>query len=352
MLIPEAPRLFLKTNELVKYISLKNFYKNNNEISSNQKKKENCPNGVLNIDKPKGINANEIVKKVRTIIGIQKIFPVGSYGTEIDGCFLLCIGKACCLINMAHYFSSEFVGIIKIPSLLNLKTFVLNSMVKNLKGVFFHTTYYKIIKRQIRIKNIFFCSLLEYKKKKKTGLFKFSGDTNTDFHLINKLLSKLVGQKNIVREIRRISVGPLNEEDLVVNIHDLLNFQWFSNGCNNHYFLKNSILPLKVLLNTFRRIVIKKSCINSICYGSKLHSQGFLFVEKYIEKGEMIILTSLSGEPVALGKSRINSSNALKNCFEEFVTICSVIMQRNIYPKQWGVGFFGCKKKILFSTGL
>mmetsp|Transcript_41319 Transcript_41319/g.94127 ORF Transcript_41319/g.94127 Transcript_41319/m.94127 type:complete len:167 (-) Transcript_41319:555-1055(-) len=166
------------------------------------------------------------------------------------------------------------------------------------------------------------------------------------------MLSKLVGQRNIVREIRRISVGPLREEDLVVNIHDLLNFQWFSSGCNNQTFLKNSILPLKILLNNFRRIVIKKSCINSICYGAKLHSQGILFIEKYIEKGEMVILISSSGQPVALGKSRINSSNALKNCFEEIVKICSVIMPRNIYPKQWGMGFFGCKRNILFSTGL
>ena len=352
MLTSEAPRLFLKTNVIVKYISLKSFYKNNNEISYNQKKKEDYPNGLLNIDKPRGLNVNTIIKKVRSIFGIKKIYPVGSYGTEIGGCLLLCIGKACCLKNMALYFSSEFIGIIKIPSLLNLKTFVINSMVNDLKGLFFHTTYYNVIKRQIRIKNIFFCSLLEYIKKKKTGLFKFSGDSSTDFQLINKFLSKLVGQKNIVREIRRISMGPLKEEDLIINIHDLLNFLWFSNGCKNHYFVKNSILPLKVLLNTFRRIIIKKSCINSICYGSKLHFQGFLFIEKYIEKGEMILLTSLLGEPVALGKSRINSSNALKNCFEEIVTICSVIMQRNIYPKQWGVGFFGCKKKILFSTGL
>jgi len=55
-------------------------------------------------------------------------------------------------------------------------------------------------------------------------------------------------------------------------------------------YLRRTIRPLEVLLTSFKRIVVKDSAVNAICYGAKLMLPGLLRFESGIDVGDEVVL--------------------------------------------------------------
>lgn len=55
------------------------------------------------------------------------------------------------------------------------------------------------------------------------------------------------------------------------------------------------IKPLEVLLTSYKRIVVKDSAVNAICYGAKLMIPGLLRYESGITSGEEVVLMTTKG---------------------------------------------------------
>ena len=52
------------------------------------------PNGVLLVDKPKGITSFDVVRKLRRIFKIKKIGHTGTLDPMATGLMLVCLGQA------------------------------------------------------------------------------------------------------------------------------------------------------------------------------------------------------------------------------------------------------------------
>lgn len=65
-------------------------------------------------------------------------------------------------------------------------------------------------------------------------------------------------------------------------------------------YLRRVIRPLESLLTTYKRIVVKDSAVNAICYGAKLMIPGLLRYEDGIELNEEVVLMTTKGEAIAL----------------------------------------------------
>ena len=48
-------------------------------------------------------------------------------------------------------------------------------------------------------------------------------------------------------------------------------------------YLRRAIMPLEAVLTTYKRVVVKDSAVNAICYGAKLMIPGLLRYENGIE---------------------------------------------------------------------
>ena len=48
-------------------------------------------------------------------------------------------------------------------------------------------------------------------------------------------------------------------------------------------YLRRAIMPLEAVLTTYKRLVVKDSAVNAICYGAKLMIPGLLRYENGIE---------------------------------------------------------------------
>lgn len=77
----------------------------------------------------------------------------------------------------------------------------------------------------------------------------------------------------------------MTENDHLVTMHDLLDAQWRFENYKDETYLRRVVLPLEVMLTNLKRIVIKDSSINAICYGAKLMIPGILRYDNDINVG-------------------------------------------------------------------
>jgi H/ACA ribonucleoprotein complex subunit 4 len=68
------------------------------------------------------------------------------------------------------------------------------------------------------------------------------------------------------------------------------------------------IKPLELLLIGHKRIVVKDSAVNAICYGAKMMLPGLLRFADGIEVGDEVVLMTTKGEAVALAIAQMTTS--------------------------------------------
>lgn len=64
-------------------------------------------------------------------------------------------------------------------------------------------------------------------------------------------------------------------------------------------------MPLEILLVNFKRVIVKDSAINAICYGAKLMIPGLLRYEGGIDVEDEVVIMTTKGEAVAVGIAQV-----------------------------------------------
>ena len=84
--------------------------------------------------------------------------------------------------------------------------------------------------------------------------------------------------------------GIMGEADNMVTLHDVLDAQWTYDNHKDEAYLRRVIMPLEALLTNYKRLVVKDSAINAVCYGAKLMIPGLLRFENGIEVDEEVVI--------------------------------------------------------------
>ena len=109
--------------------------------------------------------------------------------------------------------------------------------------------------------------------------------------------------------------------------------------------------PLEALLTKHKRIIMKDSAVNAICYGAKILLPGVLRYEDNIEMGEEIVVCTTKGEAICLALAQMTTST-MASCDHGVVAkIKRVVMERDLYPKKWGLGPKATIKKDMIKAG-
>ncbi len=97
--------------------------------------------------------------------------------------------------------------------------------------------------------------------------------------------------------------------------------------------------------------MLKDSAVNAVCYGAKLMLPGLLRFANGIEVNEEVVLMTTKGEAVATGIAQMTTAD-MANCDHGVVAkIKRVIMDRDTYPRRWGLGPRAQQKKQLIAEG-
>jgi len=164
-------------------------------------------------------------------------------------------------------------------------------------------------------------------------------------------LGLLLGVGAHMQELRRVRSGILTEKDHMVTMHDVLDAQWQYENNKDESYLRHVIKPLELLLTNYKRIVVKDSAVNAICYGAKLMLPGLLRYEDGIENGDEVVLMTTKGEAIALAIAQMPASVMLTCDHGVVAKIKRVIMERDTYPRRWGLGPKAKARKALIAEG-
>ena len=89
--------------------------------------------------------------------------------------------------------------------------------------------------------------------------------------------------------------GVMSEDNgSMVTLHDVLDAQWQYDNNGDESYLRKVIQPLETLLCTYKRLVVKDSAVNAVCYGAKLMLPGLLRYDPGIEAHEEVSRKSRS----------------------------------------------------------
>jgi H/ACA ribonucleoprotein complex subunit 4 len=79
-----------------------------------------------------------------------------------------------------------------------------------------------------------------------------------------------------MQELRRVRSGICGESNNLATMHDVLDAMWVYDNFKQEDYLRRVVLPLEILLTNYKRIVVKDSAVNAVCYGAKLMIPGVL----------------------------------------------------------------------------
>lgn len=124
------------------------------------------------------------------------------------------------------------------------------------------------VKKELRVRTIYEIKLIEYDEERELGIFWLSCEAGTYVRTLCVHLGFILGVGSHMQELRRVRSGALKEDGSMVTMHDVKDAQWLYEKYKDEAYLRRVIMPLEILLTGYKRIVVKDTSVNAICYGA------------------------------------------------------------------------------------
>jgi H/ACA ribonucleoprotein complex subunit 4 len=198
------------------------------------------------------------------------------------GCLIVCIDRATRLVKSQQGAGKEYVCVIRLHDKLPGGQPQFARALENLTGALFQRPpLISAVKRQLRIRTIHESKLIEFDNDRHLGVFWVSCEAGTYIRTLCVHLGLLLGVGAHMQELRRVRSGAMDESGNMVTLHDVLDAQWMMDNTRDESYLRKVISPLETLMTGYKRIVVKDSAVNAVCYGAKLMLPGLLRYGKW-----------------------------------------------------------------------
>ncbi|KAL1516590.1 hypothetical protein ABEB36_000485 [Hypothenemus hampei] len=314
---------------------------------------EYIKSGFINLDKPSNPSSHEVVAWIKRILRVEKTGHSGTLDPKTTGCLIVCIERATRLVKSQQAAGKEYVSVFKLHAPIEDAVKKINRGLEKLKGALFQRPpLISAVKRQLRVRTVYDSLLYDYDESRNIGVFWVKCEAGSYIRTMCVHLGLVLGVGGQMLELRRVRSGIMSEHDDTATLHDILDAQWLYDNHKDESYLRRVIKPLEGLLVKHKRIIMKDSSVNAVCYGAKILLPGILRYDDNIELNEEIVIVTTKGEAVALAIALMTTAT-IASCDHGVVAkIKRVIMERDTYPRKWGLGERASKKKILIAKGL
>nr|CAG4646315.1 EOG090X07JL [Macrothrix elegans] len=314
--------------------------------------KEYIHGGFINLDKPSNPSSHEVVAWVKRILRCEKTGHSGTLDPKVTGCLIVCIDRATRLVKSQQGAGKEYVAIFKLHSAVDDVNKIPRALEKLTGALFQRPPLISAVKRQLRVRTVYECKFYEYDPEKNMGVYWMSCEAGTYVRTHCVHLGLVLGVGAQMAELRRVRSGIQNEKEGMVTMHDVLDAQWLYDNHKDEMYLRRVIRPLEALMTSHKRIIMKDSAVNAVCYGAKIMLPGVLRYESGIELNEEIVIVTTKGEAVALAIA-LMTTTTMASCDHGIVAkIKRVVMERDTYPRKWGLGPKATIKKAMIKQGM
>merc|ERR1712070_112869 len=307
--------------------------------------------GVINLDKPANPSSHEVVAWIRRILRVEKTGHSGTLDPKVTGCLIVCVERATRLVKSQQGAGKEYVAVLRLHNAAESEAKVARAIETLTGALFQRPPLISAVKRQLRVRTIYESKLIEMDLERNLAVFWVSCEAGTYIRTLRLHLGLLLGVGGHMQELRRVRSGINGERDNMVTMHDVLDAQYTYDNHKDESYLRRVISPLESLLTTYKRIVVKDSAVNAICYGAKLMIPGLLRFASEIEVNEEVVLMTTKGEAIALGIAEMTTAVMATVDHGVVAKIKRCIMERDTYPRKWGLGPMAQQKKKVIAEG-
>ena len=208
---------------------------------------------------------------------VEKTGHSGTLDPKVTGCLIVCLDRATRLVKSQQGAGKEYVCVLRLHDKLSGGEQQFARALETLTGALFQRPpLISAVKRQLRIRTIHESKLLEFDNDRHLGVFWVSCEAGTYIRTLCVHLGLLLGVGAHMAELRRVRSGAMDENKDMVTLHDVMDAQWISDNQRDETMLRKVIMPLESLLVSYKRMVVKDSAVNAVCYGAKLMIPGLL----------------------------------------------------------------------------
>lgn len=308
--------------------------------------------GFINLDKPSNPSSHEVVAWVKRILRCEKTGHSGTLDPKVTGCLIVCIDRATRLVKSQQGAGKEYVAIFKLHSSVEDTNQIPRALEKLTGALFQRPPLISAVKRQLRVRTIYETKFHEYDAERNMGVYWLSCEAGTYVRTHCVHLGLVLGVGAQMAELRRVRSGIQSEKEGLMTMHDVIDAQWLHDNHKDETYLRRVIRPLEALMMSHKRIIMKDSAVNAVCYGAKIMLPGVLRYENGIELNEEIVIVTTKGEAIALAIA-LMTTTTMASCDHGIVAkIKRVVMERDTYPRKWGLGPKASVKKSMVKQGL
>ncbi len=287
--------------------------------------------GLVPLDKPRGPTSHEVVAWTKKLLGVEKAGHSGTLDPPVSGLLPIGLGQSTRALSLLLLFPKEYRGVMRVHSSVPRKQ--LDALVSEFSAeIFQRPPQRSSVSRQTRSRTIHEFELTEAQGN--LYLFRVLCQSGTYIRKLIYDLGEVLGVGATMVELRRTKVGPLQEENGLVTLHQL-NDATSRLKAGDEALLRKLVLPIEDSLGGIGRIVMRDSAVDAVCHGARLGIPGMLSISEGIKKDDPVALMSAKQELVAIGKA-LMPTEEVKSLHRGLASTTErVVMKAGTYPKMW-----------------
>lgn len=289
-------------------------------------------NGVIALDKPSGPTSHEVATWVRKILEVDRVGHGGTLDPIVTGILPTGIGNATKAMQALLPAGKEYVCVLELHKKASEDD--IGRVIDEFVGKLYQKPPLRSsVKRILRVREIYYNNILEIKGR--LVLFRVGCQAGTYIRKLCFDIGEALGVGGHMRELRRTRVGTFREDEHMCSLLDLKDAFVFWKDDGDETELRKYLQPIEFGLGHLPVINVRDSAVNAICHGANLAASGVVSLNTGMTKDDLVVLKTLKGEAIAVGKC-VDTSDRIAKAKSGIVAITNrVLMERDRYPSMW-----------------
>jgi len=252
--------------------------------------------GVVNLDKPPGPSAHQVVAWLRDMAGVERAAHAGTLDPKVTGCLPVLLGDA---TRMAQVFDDAVKEYVAVLELHGEPPADLRQIVAEFEGPIYQKPPRKsAVVRKLRVREIHALDLIEVEGRQ--ALLRVRCESGTYIRKLCHDIGLALGTGAHMGHLRRTATGTFDDASLVT-MHDLADALawWTEDGDSGP--LREIVQPAERALEGVSNVTIAPSAAESVADGAPVYAPGVIECE-YEPDDQLVACYTPAGAAICLGR--------------------------------------------------